>query len=220
MRVDTNGEQVFGEGDESVFALLDSIAADLRNGVPVSTRLNEIDDRMNTMLAAATDVGVRMKQVTDVQSSLALRLQDLSSAISGIEDIDLAQTVMEPADAGSRLPGRPRRHGPRAAAESHGLPAMSVMVALDGAQHSVCQASRRRHVRHAAAGIGRARGLPRHCARRPGLHGDAARRGGPPVAPLCRLPGRSFPTTHPPCPTSSARASAWRISPMPWCSPS
>lgn len=95
VRVDTNGEQVFGEGDESVFALLDSIAADLRNGVPVSTRLNEIDDRMNTMLAAATDVGVRMKQVTDVQSSLALRLQDLSSAISGIEDIDLAQTVME-----------------------------------------------------------------------------------------------------------------------------
>ena len=41
------------------------------------------------------DVGIRYKQVTDAQSSLQLRIQDLTTGISGIEDIDLAETILE-----------------------------------------------------------------------------------------------------------------------------
>ncbi len=95
VRVDADGAAAFGQGAASVFALLDGIAADLRSGVDVSGRLTELDDRLESMLTTVTDVGVRHKQLLDAQNSLDLRLQDTKSALSGVEDIDLARTIME-----------------------------------------------------------------------------------------------------------------------------
>ncbi|WP_062137898.1 flagellar hook-associated protein FlgL [Demequina aestuarii] len=95
VRVDADGAAAFGAGATSVFQLFDDIAADLNAGVNVSGRLTELDDRLETMLTSLTDVGVRTKQLTDAQNSLTLRLQDTKSMLSGIEDIDLAHTILE-----------------------------------------------------------------------------------------------------------------------------
>lgn len=95
VRVDADGAKAFGAGATSVFQLIDDIAADLRAGNEVTSRLGEIDVRMDAMLSTLADVGIRYKQVTDAQQTLELTVQDFTSSISGIEDIDLAETVME-----------------------------------------------------------------------------------------------------------------------------
>lgn len=95
VRVDADGSTAFGVGAASVFQLIDDIAADLRAGNEVSNRLGELDARMDAMLSTLADVGIRYKQVTDAQQTLELTVQNFTSSISGIEDIDLAETVME-----------------------------------------------------------------------------------------------------------------------------
>ena len=95
VRVDAEGPAAFGEGADSVFALIDRIAADLRDGTNVTTHLDDIDQRIDGMLNTVTDVGVRHKQVLDAQSNLQLQMQNLRAARTDIEDIDLAQVVME-----------------------------------------------------------------------------------------------------------------------------
>lgn len=95
VRVDADGAAMFGDGANSVFALLDNIAADLRGTAEVSGRLSEIDTKLNGMLSQVADVGIRYKQVTDAQTAIAKTLQDATSSISGIEDIDQAETIME-----------------------------------------------------------------------------------------------------------------------------
>jgi len=95
VRVDADGDAIFGSGAASVFKLVDDIAADLRAGVNVTGRLSALDDRLNGMLSGVADVGIRYKQLTDAQSSLQFTVQNFSSSISGIEDIDLAETVLE-----------------------------------------------------------------------------------------------------------------------------
>lgn len=95
VRVDANGEAAFGAGATSVFALLDNIATDLRNGVNVSSRLNEIDTHLDGMLSQLADVGIRYRQVTDAETALQVTIQDYTSTISGLEDIDLAATIVE-----------------------------------------------------------------------------------------------------------------------------
>lgn len=95
VRIDVAGPDAYGEGAASVFQLIDDIAADLRAGTPVSARLDELDTHLETMLSTVTGVGVRHRQLMEAQSSLEFTLQELKSSISGIEDIDLAQTVIE-----------------------------------------------------------------------------------------------------------------------------
>lgn len=95
VQADADGSTVFGQGATSVFALLDDIAADLRAGVDVAPRLAEIDTRMETMLGELAGVGSRVNQMTVAQSTQTSALQDLKSRLSGIEDIDLAATILE-----------------------------------------------------------------------------------------------------------------------------
>lgn len=95
VRVDADGAAIFGEGEDSIFHLLDTIAAELRAGEDVSGRLDDLDKSLDRMLGGVADVGIRAKQVTDAQASLKMRIQDLTMSISGIEDIDLAETILE-----------------------------------------------------------------------------------------------------------------------------
>ena len=96
VRVDTDGLAAFGEGATSVFALIDSISAELRGTSPnVTNSLDDIDTKLEGMLSSVANVGIRYKQVSEAQSSIAIKLQDATSSISSIEDIDLAETIME-----------------------------------------------------------------------------------------------------------------------------
>lgn len=95
VRVDVNGRAAFGEGAGSVFALLDTVAADLRAGADVNPRLNEIDARMTGMLGELAGVGSRQNQVIDAQERIGKTLVDLKGSIAAVEDIDLAAVLVE-----------------------------------------------------------------------------------------------------------------------------
>ncbi|WP_372593936.1 flagellar hook-associated protein FlgL [Actinotalea sp.] len=95
VRADVDGSAAFGTGSSSVFALLDSIAADIRTGVDPGPRLAEIDVRMDTMLGELSGVGSRTNRMTTTQGVIENRLLDLQISISDIEDVDLTAAIVE-----------------------------------------------------------------------------------------------------------------------------
>ncbi len=95
VRADADGSAVFGNGSSSVFALLDSIAADVRAGTSTGPRLTQIDDKINAMLGELSGVGARTNRMTDAQGVISQKLQDLQVGISGIEDVDLTATIVD-----------------------------------------------------------------------------------------------------------------------------
>lgn len=98
VRVDTDGGKVFGEGtadDPTIFAVLTNIADSLRKGEDVSAELEKVDTRIAAMLSAAAGVGARTNQLTGAQENLTNKIMTLKSDISGVEDIDLPQTIIE-----------------------------------------------------------------------------------------------------------------------------
>lgn len=95
VRVDADGGAIFGSGANSVFALIDSIVADLRSGTNIGARLTEIDARLETMNGHRATIGTRHAQMmraeeTNLQQTVALETQR-----SGIEDLDLAKAVLD-----------------------------------------------------------------------------------------------------------------------------
>lgn len=95
VRVDGDGAAVFGTEDSSVFALLDELAATLRSGGDATTHLTAIDSRIESMLGELAGVGARHKNVLEKQEGLASQSVDVTARISGIEDIDLAEVILE-----------------------------------------------------------------------------------------------------------------------------
>ena len=95
VRVDTDGSQVYGAGAGSVFALLDSIATDLRAGTDVGSRLTELDAHLQTMLGGLASAGTRYNQVTSAKQTISSGVIDLRTELSSIEDIDLAQVIVD-----------------------------------------------------------------------------------------------------------------------------
>ncbi|WP_231384265.1 flagellar hook-associated protein FlgL [Cellulomonas sp. URHD0024] len=95
VRVDSDGQSVFGAGTTSVFALLDSAAATLRAGGDPTVHLNALDGHMNSMLTEIAAAGSRHDQVLTAITSLESQDLDVKSMLSGVEDIDLAKTIME-----------------------------------------------------------------------------------------------------------------------------
>lgn len=95
VRVDADGAAVFGSGATSVFALLDTIASDLRNHVEVGARLTEIDAKMGNMLSARAAAGTRYGALEAAASDNKKALVDLKGQISAVEDIDLAEVIVE-----------------------------------------------------------------------------------------------------------------------------
>lgn len=99
--VDTDGGKVFGTGadpdgvDPTIFAVLTDIAATLRGGGDVAADLDKIDSRMASILSQAAGVGARTNQLTTAQETLTHKIMTLKSDISGVEDIDLAQSLIE-----------------------------------------------------------------------------------------------------------------------------
>ncbi len=104
VRVDADGAGVFGVGawdaagpgtGGSVFGLLDQIAADLRAGLDVRERLNDIDTRMDAMLSERAAVGTRYGMLESAQKTNAMAVVELKGQIAAVEDIDLAEVIVE-----------------------------------------------------------------------------------------------------------------------------
>ncbi|MCX7522368.1 flagellar hook-associated protein FlgL [Microbacterium sp. STN6] len=95
VRVDADGSAVYGDGDASVFALIDKITTDLRAGTNVSGYLTQIDDRMSSMLTVQASVGTRQNQVDRAQEANMQKATSLEAQRSGVEDIDIAKSILD-----------------------------------------------------------------------------------------------------------------------------
>jgi flagellar hook-associated protein 3 FlgL len=95
IRVDADGAAAFGEGDDSVFKLVDNIIADLRSGVNVAPRLAEIDSRVSSILGQRGAVGARQAQLEKAQGANVSESVALEGQRSVIEDVDLGQAVLD-----------------------------------------------------------------------------------------------------------------------------
>ena len=95
IRVDADGAAAFGEGDDSVFKLVDNIIADLRSGANVAPRLGEIDSRVSSILGQRGAVGARQAQLEKAQGANVSESVALEGQRSVIEDVDLGQAVLD-----------------------------------------------------------------------------------------------------------------------------
>jgi flagellar hook-associated protein 3 FlgL len=94
--VGSTGSAVFGDGDSSVFAFLDTLAQNVRtNPSALSADLGTLDGRMGTVLNALTDVGVRTNQVEQARTAATDKALDLRSTLSDVEDIDLPSVIIQ-----------------------------------------------------------------------------------------------------------------------------
>ena len=95
IRVDADGAAVFGQGDASVFKLVDNIIADLRSGVNIGGRLDEIDTRSSAILGQWATIGARQAQVLKAQGANVSESVSLEAQRADIEDVDLGQAIIE-----------------------------------------------------------------------------------------------------------------------------
>ncbi len=94
------GEQVFGdqsapEGD--LFAVLDRLATAIESGdnTAIATEHANVDVARIRLGSAVAEVGRRVAQLDDVTASSAIRREQLVARLSEIEDVDLAETVVD-----------------------------------------------------------------------------------------------------------------------------
>ncbi|MCR2813968.1 flagellin [Microbacterium sp. zg.Y1090] len=95
VRVDADGGQVFGTGADSVFALVDQIAADLRAGVNVGARLGQIDQHVNTMLGVQGAVGARQSQIERAKEATLDSTVTLEARRAAVEDVDTVEVLVK-----------------------------------------------------------------------------------------------------------------------------
>lgn len=95
IRVDSTGSAVYGEGDDSIFAVLDGIAATLRAGGDPTDQLDAIDGHVNNMLAEISSVGARQNQIDSAQSLITDSTLTSKTRLSAIQDVDLAQIILD-----------------------------------------------------------------------------------------------------------------------------
>lgn len=95
VRVDADGAEVFGSGDDSVFALIDDIVADLRAGVNVREHVARIDERVTTMLSAQGAVGARQAQIERAKEVAVDASVSLETRRAAVEDVDSVEVLVQ-----------------------------------------------------------------------------------------------------------------------------
>ncbi|KGJ79509.1 flagellar hook-associated protein 3 [Cryobacterium roopkundense] len=95
VRVDADGGAVFGSGANSVFSLIDTIASNLRDGTPVNDQLGDVDERLAVVIGQRSEVGARQARMERAQGTLLEQSGSLESQRSGLEDVDLAQVIVD-----------------------------------------------------------------------------------------------------------------------------
>lgn len=103
MTLNATGPAVFGTanpGDPAngdVFQLLTTLAAAANAGdtTTLNTGLTRLDAAISRAQTVQAQVGARAKQLEDLQEASKLSVQQLSSSISKLEDVDIAQATIE-----------------------------------------------------------------------------------------------------------------------------
>jgi flagellar hook-associated protein 3 FlgL len=96
IRVDARGPEVFGEGPNQLFSVLSAIANDLRADPDSLTGgLARLDTAMAKLQASLADAGARYNRVEQMRQKADDRILSLRTELSGVEDVDLPNTIME-----------------------------------------------------------------------------------------------------------------------------
>ena len=97
VRVDVDGQAVFGDGADSVFAELDALSTALRAGdsAGVQTSLGDLADRLTTVSTAHANVGAAYKRIEQAKEGLVDRQLNLKTTLSDIEEVDLAKATID-----------------------------------------------------------------------------------------------------------------------------
>ncbi len=95
IRVDSTGSAVYGDGADSVFAVLDGVIATLRAGGDPTDQLDAIDGHIDNMLAEVSSVGARQNQIDSAQSQITDNALTATTRLSAIQDVDLAQIILD-----------------------------------------------------------------------------------------------------------------------------
>ncbi|OZD55361.1 flagellar hook-associated protein 3 [Rhodococcus sp. 06-1477-1B] len=94
VRVDLDGADAFGVGGVSVFATLQGIAADLRAGTDVGTRLADVDAHLKNLVTARGVTGARQAQVERAQATNVSVGVDLEARRAGVENVDTLEVYI------------------------------------------------------------------------------------------------------------------------------
>ena len=90
------GTAVFGAGNAQLFKVISDIASDLQNNpANLSADLDRLDTATTTLKAVQSSVGARYNQVTQMQQFANDKIDNLTSQLSDVEDIDLPKTITD-----------------------------------------------------------------------------------------------------------------------------
>jgi flagellar hook-associated protein 3 FlgL len=94
--VNTTGPAAFSTGGDDLFKVIDDAVTALRsNPAAVSGMLDRLDAVSGQMRTALADVGSRANRVDAASNALAARALDNKASLSDVEDVDMAQAIMD-----------------------------------------------------------------------------------------------------------------------------
>ncbi|MCM3780491.1 flagellar hook-associated protein FlgL [Microbacterium hydrocarbonoxydans] len=94
VRVDFDGAQAFGAGPTSAFAMLRDIAAELRGGANIGSRLADVDARLTAFTAARGETGARQVQIERAMSQNLSVSTDLEARRVEVENVDSLEVLV------------------------------------------------------------------------------------------------------------------------------
>ena len=90
------GTTVFGTGSNQLFTVMSDIASDIRtNPSALQGDLDRLDAATTIVKAVQSSVGARYNQVTQMQQFANDKVDNLTSQLSDVEDIDLPKTISD-----------------------------------------------------------------------------------------------------------------------------
>lgn len=95
VRVDLDGADAFGVGGASVFATLQQVAADLRAGTDVGSRLTEVDAHLKQLVTARGVTGARQAQIERAQATNASVGVDIEARRAEVENVDTLEVYIK-----------------------------------------------------------------------------------------------------------------------------
>jgi flagellar hook-associated protein 3 FlgL len=101
IEVNVTGKQVFGEGENQLFAVLQEIATALRDseGAELHSRLDaglgKLDAGTDQIITTLGTVGARYNRIETMRSTVDDKLIGLTTNLSEVEDIDLPKTIVD-----------------------------------------------------------------------------------------------------------------------------
>ncbi|MFF2030859.1 flagellar hook-associated protein FlgL [Arthrobacter sp. NPDC058192] len=95
VRVDADGATIFGSGAGSVFDTVSQLAADLRAGTDISSRVGQVDTAFKMIVNGRSEIGTRQAQLERAGNVNTELEASLDAQKTGIETADLGSVIMD-----------------------------------------------------------------------------------------------------------------------------